>query len=224
MNKNQLLVALIAGITGAPMAFGATVDELVPNADPTGFYGGLAVRDRGSESEGLQFGHLLTSAWSKFTPPATEDGGSRTLAYGGYRWANDVAVEAAVASADRFALQPDAARPGMGLAFANGNEVVPKAWNADVYTSWGFAKKFALYGRLGYVQNDPVVLYPASVLAGNVARNRDGVNYGLGMRYDVNPVLGLRLEYARFGRLAGETMTGPLPDSDHVQFGMQFRF
>jgi hypothetical protein len=34
----------------------------------------------------------------------------------------------------------------------------------------------------------------------------------------------LRLEYARFGRFAGETVSGFLPESDQVQFGMQFRF
>ena len=50
------------------------------------------------------------------------------------------------------------------------------------------------------------------------------MNYGVGVRYDVSPALGLRLEYARFSRFAGEAITGPLPDSDQVQLGMQFRF
>ena len=67
-------------------------------------------------------------------------------------------------------------------------------------------------------------LLPERLLISDVRRNRDGVNYGVGLRYDVNTVLGLRLEYARYGRLAGETMTGVLPDSDQVQFGLQFRF
>jgi hypothetical protein len=222
MTKNQLLAAFIATITGTAMTFPATADELAPVTDLTGFYGGLAMRDRGSESDGLQFGHLA-NAWTKFTLPAAEDNGMRTLAYGGYRWANDIAVEAALASADRFALRPDGAQ-GMGLALANGGDVAAKIWNVDVYTSWGFAKRFALYGRLGYIQNEPVVLYPALGTLSDVRRNRDGVNYGVGLRYDVNTVLGLRLEYARFGRLAGEPMTGVLPDSDHVQFGLQFRF
>jgi long-subunit fatty acid transport protein len=53
---------------------------------------------------------------------------------------------------------------------------------------------------------------------------RDGVNYGVGVRYDLTPALGLRLEYARFPRFAGESAAGALPDSDQVQFGMQFRF
>ena len=112
----------------------------------------------------------------------------------------------------------------MGLAFANGVDPSAKIWNADVYTSWGFAKKFSLYGRLGYIQGEPVGVAPGGVAVSDVRRIRDGVNYGLGMRYDVNPVLGLRLEYARYGRLAGEQSTGVMPESDQVQFGLQFRF
>ena len=55
-------------------------------------------------------------------------------------------------------------------------------------------------------------------------RLRDGVNYGLGVRYDMNSALGLRLEYGRFGRFAGEVGNGLLPESDQVTFGVQFRF
>ena len=225
MNKNQILAALFVSITGAATAFPAMADENAVAMDLTGFYGGLSMRDRGGESDGLQFGHI-TSAWNKFTLPGTDDIGARTLAYGGYRWANDVSLEAAVASAERFALSADGtvARRGMGLAFANGVDPSPKVWNADVYTSWGFAKKFALYGRLGYIQGEPVGVAPGGVAVSDVRRIRDGVNYGLGMRYDVNPVLGLRLEYARYGRLAGEQSSGVMPESDQVQFGLQFRF
>lgn len=201
----------------------ARAQERAQDAESTGFYGGLSMRDRGSESSGLQFGHI-SSAWGKFALPSTEDNGARSLVFGGYRWANDVAVEAAVGSADRLVMRPDAwvGRPGMGLALANG-DAAAKTWNADVYTSWGFAKSFSLYGRLGYVQNEPVSSSP-TLLVSDVRRVRDGVNYGLGVRYDVTRALGLRLEYARYGRLAGDSVTGVLPESDQVQFGMQFRF
>ena len=207
------------------MASPAVADEAPQAADLAGFYGGLSMRDRGAESEGLQFGHI-SLAWNKFTLPSTDANGARTLAYGGYRWANDIAVEAAVASADRFALNPEgvAGRRGMGFAFANVTDAAPRSWNADVYTSWGFAKKLSLYGRLGFVQSEPVASTPGTAAFSDVRRNRDGVNYGVGLRYDVNPVLGLRLEYARYGRLAGDAMTGVLPDSDQLQFGLQFRF
>jgi len=225
MTKNQLLAAVIVTITAVSATFSARADEFVRDvaheAVTTGFYGGLAMRDRRSDSEGLQFGDLA-NAWSKFTLPTIEGSGTRTLAYGGYRWANDIAVEASLASAERSALLPDATGgQGMGLTLANANDAAAKTWNVDVYTSWGFAKKMSLYGRLGYIQNETVALYPTT---GVFSRNRDGVNYGLGLRYDVNPVLGLRLEYARYGRLAGEPVTGALPESDQLQFGLQLRF
>ena len=224
MNKNQLLAACFVAITGTATAIPALADDSTPGKDVTGFYGGLSMRDRGAESEGLQFGHI-SSVWNRFTSPAIEDQGARALAFGGYRWSNDIAVEAAVASSERFALTPDGApgRRGMGLAFGQTSDA-PKAWNADVYTSWGFAKKVSLYGRLGYTQSEPAPATSGTLAFSDVRRNRDGVNYGVGLRYDVNRVLGLRLEYARYGKLAGEAMTGVLPDSDQVQFGLQFRF
>jgi opacity protein-like surface antigen len=224
MKKNQLLAACFVAITGTATAIPALADEGTLGKDLAGFYGGLSMRDRGNESGGLQFGRV-SSVWNKFTSPAIEDQGARALAFGGYRWANDIAVEAAVGASERFALSPDssAGRRGMGLAFARAAEA-PKAWNADVYTSWGFAKRASLYGRLGYAQSEPAAATTGTLAYSDVRRNRDGVNYGVGLRYDVNTALGLRLEYARYGRLAGEAMTGVLPDSDQVQFGLQFRF
>ena len=80
----------------------------------------------------------------------------------------------------------------------------------------------SLYGRLGYAQSETRWSYTPSFVS-DVRRNRDGVNYGLGVRYDMTPALGLRLEYARFGRLPGE-VAGVLPENDQLQLGVQFRF
>ena len=43
-------------------------------------------------------------------------------------------------------------------------------------------------------------------------------------RYDVTRALGVNLEYTRFGRFATETFANPVPDSDQVRLGVQFRF
>lgn len=222
MLKKQDLVFAVSLLLAAGVAAGA---ELAPAvADAAGFYGGVSLRDSGRESDGLSFGHL-SSVWSRFARPTAEDAGARTLAYGGYRWANDVSVEAAVETIDRYWLQPalPGSRRGVGLALANDNDLGGKAWNVDVYTSWEFRKSFALYGRLGYAQSDAQPSYAPGFVS-DVRRNRDGVNYGLGLRYDMSPALGLRLEYARFGRLPGESLTGVLPENDQLQLGVQFRF
>ncbi|MDE2001906.1 MAG: outer membrane beta-barrel protein [Betaproteobacteria bacterium] len=193
----------------------------------SGFYGGIALRDDGADSGGINFGHLV-STWGRYAPPVTDDAASRrSLLFGGYRFSNDVSLEGSFSTTDRRQLWPlDAGTPrGVGLSLATARGLGEHSWNADVYTAWSFLSSFSLYGRLGYAQRDGLPSYAVAALSPGDARPlRDGVNYGVGVRYDVTRALGLRLEYARFPRFAGETVTGPLPDSDQVQFGVQFRF
>jgi opacity protein-like surface antigen len=202
------------------------------NANATrGFYGGVSLRDAGADSAGVNFGSA-TSVWNRYTAPTIDDSGARSLLFGGYRWGNDVAVEAAFNSSDKYALRSPtigAARGGVGLALgspaAGLADVHSRTWNMDVYTSWAFYKAFALYGRLGVGQTETTPLFTGTSLTtgADPRRLRDGVNYGVGLRYDVTPSLGLRLEYARFGRFAGD-VGSVLPESDKVTFGVQFRF
>lgn len=223
---NKQVVAFFS-ITLAAMAPAALAQERPTQAvSSAGFYGGVALRDEGADAAGLRFGHL-GSAWGRFASPVSDDTARRALVFGGYRWANDIALEGSFSTSERYALRPfdGAARRGIGLSLAGTPDVAAHGWNADVYTSWSFLKSFSLYGRLGYAQSDAGPAYALAALPPSESRRlRDGVNYGVGVRYDVTPALGLRLEYARFSRFAGETVTGPLPESDQVQLGMQFRF
>lgn len=193
-----------------------------------GFYGGVSMRDNGAESNGLQLGDTPL-VWNRFAAPVSDDASQRALLFGGYRWRNDVSVEAAVNTAntqDKYALRQGAPTsivgPGAGLALTDASA---HSWNADVYTSWEMIRSLSLYGRLGYAQSDARQLFSgASLVPGDPRRQRDGVNYGVGLRYDVTHSLGLRVEYARFGRFAGEGAGSGLPDSDQVSVGVQFRF
>jgi hypothetical protein len=129
--------------------------------------------------------------------------------FGGYRWRNDVALEAAIGTAESYALMPYGHR-GVGLSLAGTVESpIARSWNADVLYELGLsARAFALYGRLGYIQSDTGVGFASTLPSIDSRRLREGVNYGVGLRYDVTPALGLRLEYARFGRFAGESLNG----------------
>jgi len=222
MPAKQLLA--FATVLLAALAGGVRAAEL-PAGEAGGFYGGISMRNAGQAGEGVSLGRL-SSVWARFALPTADDAGSRALAYGGYRFANDVAVEAAVATSDRFSLQPvmPGTRRGVGLALASEGES-SKAWNVDVYTSWEFRKSLSLYGRLGYMQSEAASSYAPGFLTDVRRPGRDGVNYGLGLRYDLSSALGLRLEYARFTRLPGEMPVGAmLPENDQLQFGVQFRF
>lgn len=218
IQKLAVVSAVLLALSGSALA----ADPPQAPDKAAGFYGGISLREAGREGDGLTIGHL-NSIWGRFAMPVADDSGTRTLAFGGYRWANDLAVEAAVATSDRYALQPTGPRRGVGLALVP--DVDPgKAWNVDVYTSWEFRKRFALYGRLGYTQSDAQTAYVPGFASDVVRRSRDGMNYGVGLRYDMTSALGLRLEYARFNRLPGELATGLMPENDQVQLGVQFRF
>ena len=216
-------IALGVGCAAQVFAQEAAVSHFQANTPEPGFYGGIALRENAQDTVGISLGRL-SSAWGKFVAPTADESGSRALMFGGYRWRNDVALEAAFGTAAESYALATGARRGVGLSLAGASEsTTGRTWNADVYTSWSFRPSFALYGRLGYVQSDAAAAF-VSALPSIDRRTRDGVNYGVGLRYDVTPALGLRLEYARFGRFAGENIGGFLPESDQVQFGMQFRF
>lgn len=223
----QRIVVSFSILLALGLAAPAQADDRAP-APAAGFYGGVSLRDHAQEGMGLTFG-AANSIWTRFGTPTVDDTSQRTLVFGGYRFANDVAVEASLNTLDKYALKPEdalAGGRGVGLNFGSGTgfaDAPSRTWNLDVYTSWTFYRAFALYGRLGYAQSDA----PREVTAFTVASpeiRRLGVNYGVGLRYDMNSTLGLRLEYGRFGRFAGEMGPGLLPESDQVTFGVQFRF
>src|SRR5450755_80963 len=211
--KKQALLPILFGLLATAAAGGV--------AGQDGFYGGVATRDDGTDAMGLAIGKQ-PFAWNRFTMPAAEDATQRALVFGGYRWASDIAVEAAFNANDKYALRPGSIGVGsVGLGLSDPT----RTWNADVYTSWEFVHSLSLYGRLGYAQTDNRPLLAPVALAGDARRLRDGVNYGLGLRYDLTQALGLRVEYSRFSRFNGDAVSaGLLPESDQLTLGVQFKF
>lgn len=208
----------IAILTGLALAAPAAAQA------PSGFYGGVTLRDAGRPS-GLSFGPRAEATAPTATP--VEEAMVRQRVFGGYQWRNDLALEAAFARSESYALRPFGvgAPGGVGLTLASPQDTGARsAWNVDVVGSYTFLRAFALYGRVGYAQEVALPAASASLLTGDLRRSRDGMNYGLGMRYDVNRALGLNLEYTRFGRFASESFNSPFPENDQVRLGVQFRF
>jgi opacity protein-like surface antigen len=219
MNTRYPVLLAVAALAVATSLPALSADFRVPLKE-SDFYGGIGLRSPGAEGMGITFGHLA-SDWMRFASPTSEDAASRTVMYGGYRLRSDLAVEAAVETTERYALQRADAlgRSGIGLSLPGfAPESAARTVNVDVYGSWAFWRSFSLYGRFGYAQAD------ASAVVADPRRSRDGLNYGVGLRYDMNRSFGLKLEYARFGHLFGETAGTSLPESDQVQFGLQYRF
>jgi len=218
--------AVVISILLALAAAGSAHAQDKASAAPSGFYGGVSLRDHASESAGLTLGPA-SSVWSRYVTPTADDSASRALVFGGYRFRNDISVEASFSTVDQYALHPDGVggRRGVGLNFGSNSglgDLATRSWNVDVFTSWTFYRSLALYGRVGYAQSETPVFGPTPIFTDS-RRPRDGVNVGVGLRYDMNPSLGLRVEYARFGRFVGE-LGSTLPDTDQVSVGLQMRF
>ena len=212
----SLAVAALAGLAWAGAVAPAGAQGLA------GFYGGIALRDRGADTATV----TPTAPPVGLQGPVAEDSASRQRVFGGYRWRNELALEAGFERSESYALRPFGAGipGGVGLTFASPDATPRAAWNVDVVGRYTFLRSFALYGRVGYAQTDVAPASLANLIAGDVRRPRDGMNYGLGMRYDVTRVLGVNLEYTRFGRFAFETFGGNLPENDQVRLGVHFRF
>jgi OOP family OmpA-OmpF porin len=214
--KKQALVISLGGL----LALGASTAAPAQN----GFYGGVSIRDKGAV-KGITHGDVPL-VWNRFTAPTNDDSTQRSLVFGGYRWTNEVSVEGAFSTTERYSLQPAptptiASSPGLALTDSN-----TRSWNANVFTSWELSRTVSLYGRLGYAQSEARQLSLAGASLVPDDPRRLGVNYGVGVRYDVTHSLGLRAEYSRFGHFAGETpsVSSGLPDSDQVTVGVQYRF
>jgi opacity protein-like surface antigen len=209
----NFLVLSLAFAVGLPWAAAGAAESA-----RDGFYGGIALRDATGE-QGIAI-RDASNPWGRLAPVVAEGPGSQALVYGGYRWRRDVALEAALGS-ESYRLP---GRGGVGLVLPLEDDSASRRWNVDVQGSWAFWRSLSLYGRMGYSQSEIAPYYRTSVVANpGEVRTRDGLNYGVGLRYDLTRSLGVRLEYARTGVFGGEAVSGP-PHDDQVQFGLQFRF
>jgi opacity protein-like surface antigen len=187
-----------------------------------GFYGGFSVRPKNLDPGVAQI-EANALSWTK---PTGDEPSQQARIYGGYRLHSDVGVEAALTHSQRLGLRFDPRSFGL-----TPGDPTSRAWNLDLYTSWALQPKFAVYGRVGYEQpNGPAQLAPGATA--DVARRQTlGLNYGIGLRYDLNTAMGVRFEWARPYRNANANASASgINDStrndaaDQVSVGLQFRF
>lgn len=184
-----------------------------------GFYGGFNVRPQNLDP-GLALIDQQSLSWLK---PAGEEPSQQAMVYGGYKLLPGVGVEAALTHSQRLGLRFDPKSFGL-----TAGDPTSRAWNVDVYTSWALQPRFAVYGRVGYEQpNGTSQLAPGNSIVDSAGRRQVvGLNYGVGVRYDLNPGMGVRFEWARPYRGSATTVTDLArpTDADQVSVGMQFRF
>jgi Outer membrane protein beta-barrel domain len=201
-------------------------------AQESGFFSGLRL--------GAPTANSTSGAWS-FAPPGLKLGQALEFsrpsdvgnplpnvatAFGGYQFGSGVTLGAALNSSSTtspFAVNSGVtAGDGIGLRFDSARWTVPAATsnvNVDVVSAFNYRNYLSVYGKLGVGRTD---MKPGetSYVAG--LPERTSISYGVGVRYDFTPNVGLKFELSRGTRFGTSLKTYDEPDS--LNLGVRWSF
>jgi opacity protein-like surface antigen len=114
------------------------------------------------------------------------------------------------------------------LSSTLGQPLNPGNVGLDVYSSFDVSSKISLFGRLGYERNElrPLQQFEANLIspiAGTTIRSGQSLNYGIGVRMDVTPSLGVRAEFSRGLRVDHPDFSKET-ESDTLSLGLRWKF
>ncbi len=221
----------------------------VPLSHAQGFFGGIKLStptaDASAESAAAPaaFGKKQTTetpltiglrvpAWERTRNMFTSE---QTTLFGGVKTQGGVGFGAALSQV----------RPSLGVApgtvaqqnnplplgmFSStlGQTMNPGNVGLDVFSSFDVSPKVSLFGRLGYERNEarPLQEMEASLispLAGSTVRTGQSLNYGVGVRFDATPSLGIRAEFSR-GLKVDRPEFAKETEADTLSLGMRWKF
>jgi hypothetical protein len=219
-------------------------------AHAQGFFGGIKLSSPKSDSSAessstpvpILFGKKLQDdtlalglrvpAWERTRNMFSTE---QTSLFGGVKTQSGVGFGAALTQV-RPALE---AAPGTVLQQSNplplgllsstfGQPLNPGNIGLDVYSSFDVSPRFSLFGRLGYERNEVRPLQEAeanliSPLAGTTVRSGQSINYGLGVRFDATPSLGIRAEFTR-GVKVDRPEFSKETEQDTLSLGLRWKF
>lgn len=196
--------------------------------DGSGFFSGLRLAPTTSSatsatwsfaSPGLKLGQAL-----EFSRPldATNPLPTPTTAFGGYQFGSGFAVGAALNAASLNTVFAPQARDGLGLRFDAARWSVPAPTshtNIDVVSAFNYRNYLSVYGKMGVSRTD---LRPGDVSFVPGLPERTSLTYGVGVRYDFTPNVGLKFELSRGTRFGLGLKTFDEPDS--LNLGIRWSF
>ncbi|MFN3628939.1 MAG: outer membrane beta-barrel protein [Casimicrobiaceae bacterium] len=159
--------------------------------------------------QGLEFG------------PTAEALTRGSTAFGGYQFESGLSIGASFSTVQGLGhttrgvgLQLDASRWAGSVRL--GHQV-----NVDVVSAFNWKSAMSLYGRFGIGRGDLRTVDPLAPAASGV--DRTSMRYGIGVRYDFSPSLGLKLEMSRGVKSPWERVRIE-PEGDSINFGLRWVF
>lgn len=200
--------------------------------ETSGFFTGLRLVPQAADAPrgawsfappGLKLGQALEFSRPADTANPLPNG---TTAFGGYQFDSGLALGAAInTTASRSLLEPQArsgAADGVGLRFDASRWALPthtNTVNVDVVSAFNYRNYLSVYGKVGVGRTDAKA-GDANFLATPVERT--SLSYGLGVRYDFSPNVGLKLELSRGTRFGLGLKTFDEPDT--LNLGVRWSF
>ncbi len=141
-------------------------------------------------------------------------------AFSGYQFESGFAVGAALSSEP---LPPTVIGAGVGLRFDGLRWSDSRSnLNVDVVSAFNWRNSLSVFGKLGVGRTDNRGS-PDSNAGGIGPPERPAISYGIGVRYDLTPSLGLKLELSRGSRFGTDRAHTDV-DIDAVNFGIRWTF
>ena len=192
---------------------------------------GAAQAQDGGYFSGVRFG-ASEKAWSFAAPglklgQALEYARARdtgNTAFTGYQFISGLALGAAINTERTSGL---VGASGIGLKFdgvrwaearPNANPTV----NVDVVSAFNWRSSLSVFGKLGVGRGDSR-LTPEWLSSAQAPLDRTAISYGVGVRYDFTPSLGLKLELTRGTRFGVDRLRTDV-DPDAVNVGIRWTF
>lgn len=130
---------------------------------------------------------------------------------GGYQFDNNWGAEAFYTGAGKWAAT-SAGVPASGKA---------DAWGVVAVGTLPLSDAFSLYGKLGYASTKTKANSPTL----DLSATRNAATYGLGGTYNVNPSVGIRLGWDRYGTAINTAALGKVNNNSNVySLGAVFKF
>jgi opacity protein-like surface antigen len=201
--------------------------------DSSGFFSGLRFSAPGSTTPGaltfaapgLKLGQAL-----EFSRPidAASPLPNAATAFGGYQFGSGIALGAALNatnSSSPFAANANVTeRDGVGLRFDASRWTVPaqtSTLNVDVVSAFNFRNYLSVYGKVGVARTD---LRPGEVSFVPGLPERTSLTYGVGVRYDFTPNVGLKFELQRGTKFGFGNNLKTHDEPDSLNLGLRWSF
>jgi OmpA-OmpF porin, OOP family len=150
---------------------------------------------------------------------ACEDSDTAWKVFGGYQFSRHFALEVGYGNLG----EATASTPPFGGIPAADVSIEATVWEVLAVGTLPLAERFSIYGKAGlYVADTEVRVSFAGLGSVNRSDDNTDLTFGVGLRYDFTPNLGVRAEWQRYGDVSADAFGEG--DIDLISIGLVWRF